>query len=101
MQGPASRRNRASNAYDFPEGFVDQPIPESSRNHSIPIRYISLTPFQSDRQSPSIAESTVSELSRRGRVGVARRTSQRSTAFLETRRNRYARSGYQLRTRHS
>src|ERR1700692_3226366 len=48
MRGPASRRNRASDAYDFPEGFVDQPIPESSRNHSIPIRYISVTPFQID-----------------------------------------------------
>jgi len=86
MRGPASRRNRQSDAYDFPEGFIDQPIPESSRNHSIPIRYISVTPIQSDRQSPSIAGSTVPELSRKGRVGAARRTSQRSTAFLETRR---------------
>src|ERR1700692_2930620 len=92
MQEPASRRNRASDAYNFPEGFVDQPIPESSRNHSIPIRYISVTPFQSDQQSPSIAGSTVPELARKGRVGAARRTTQRSTAFLETRRNRYAKS---------
>src|SRR5882762_2854141 len=99
MQGPASRCNRAIYAYDFPEGFVDQLIPESSRNHSIPIQYISLTPSQPDRQSPSIAKSTVPKLSRKGRVGAARRTTQRSTAFLETRRNWYTRSGYQLRTR--
>jgi len=80
MQGPASRCNRACDAYDFPEGFIDQPIPESSRNHSIPIWYISLTPSQPDQQSPSIAESTVPELSRKGRVGAARRTTQCSTA---------------------
>src|ERR1700676_4473667 len=106
MRGPASRRNRQSDAYDFPEGFVDQPIPESSRNHSIPIQYISLTPSQPDRQSPSIAESTVPELSGKGRVRADRRTTQRSTAFLETRRNRTARSGTKsrlaaLRLRHT
>jgi len=73
MRGPASRRNRQSDVYDFPEGFIDQPIPESSRNHSIPIRYISVTPF-SQIDSLLLSPDLQYRIIQKGRVGAARRT---------------------------